>query len=213
VATAVLCRLGAAREYQKMAANRKPKVGAARRAAPRLRRECAVLSANPPAEPPGRRVGCYGNTQNFGKLSGLRSYGLPENMIICGTPLSAVLCRLGAGPRMAQILANRKKGRAGSPSGPKLQARTRRLPKHKSSRRAAGTQRRELLNHPEFRQRELQQQYHQHLTRVLVLKRAAPASIKMGEYNSSEVGGEAVFKMADPRCVGNRCGLRHPCWR
>jgi hypothetical protein len=109
VATAVLCRLGAAREYQKMAANRKPKVGAARRAAPRLRRECAVLSANPPAEPPGRRVGCYGNTQNFGKLSGLRSYGLPENMIICGTPLSAVLCRLGAGPRMAQILANRKK--------------------------------------------------------------------------------------------------------
>ena len=109
MATAVLCRLGAAREYQKMAANRKPKVGAARRAAPRLRRECAVLSANPPAEPPGRRVGCYGNTQNFGKLSGLRSYGLPENMIICGTPLSAVLCRLGAGPRMAQILANRKK--------------------------------------------------------------------------------------------------------
>ena len=42
VETAVLCRLGAAREYQKMAANRKPKVGAARRADPNFRRACAV---------------------------------------------------------------------------------------------------------------------------------------------------------------------------
>jgi hypothetical protein len=63
-----------------------------------------------------------------------------------------------------------KNGRGGSPSGPKTQARRRRLPQTKSSRRAAGTQRRGLLKHPEFRQRELLEQHHQHLARVLVLK-------------------------------------------
>ena len=42
MATAVLCRLGAAREYQKMAANRKPKVGAARRSGPKTQARSAV---------------------------------------------------------------------------------------------------------------------------------------------------------------------------
>jgi hypothetical protein len=55
VETAVLCRLGAAREHQKMNANRKTKVGAARRADPSLRRERAVSHYPiPPAEALGR---------------------------------------------------------------------------------------------------------------------------------------------------------------
>jgi hypothetical protein len=58
-----------------------------------------------------------------------------------GVEATAVLCRLGAGRECRKMNANRKaQGRGGSPSGPKTQARRRRLPQTKSSRRAAGTQ-------------------------------------------------------------------------
>ena len=56
VATAVLCRLGAAREWRESSQIERPRVGAARRADQRLRRESAEShKPNPPAEPPGRR--------------------------------------------------------------------------------------------------------------------------------------------------------------
>ena len=50
-------------------------------------------------------------------------------------------------PPITQI---EKNGRGGSPSGPKIQARTRRPPQTNSSRRGAGTQRREFWEYSEF---------------------------------------------------------------
>jgi hypothetical protein len=67
-----------------------------------------------------------------------------------GGVVTAVLCRLGTAREYQKMNANKNaQGRGGSPSGSKLQARTRRLIS-KSSRRAAGTQRRELLKKQHF---------------------------------------------------------------
>jgi hypothetical protein len=52
--------------------------------------------------------------------------------------------RLAEGGRLLQNRESKKMGRGGSPSGPKIQPQTRRLPQPKSSRRDAGTQRREF---------------------------------------------------------------------
>ena len=84
----------------------------------------------------------------FGNLTETRRHG-------GGGVATAVLCRLGVARECRKMNANRKaQGRGGSPSGPKTQARKRRIPQTKSSRRAAGTQRRELLKHLEFWQAE-----------------------------------------------------------
>jgi hypothetical protein len=130
-------------------------VGAPRRGDPRFRRERAVSpKPNPPAEAPRRRGGNLATPGILPRRAEIRvSRGLTRRhearkKIRCrnGSPLPF----WGSPANHANPRESKKWGRGASPRGPKIQARTRRLPQPKSSRRDAGTRRREFWEHSGF---------------------------------------------------------------
>ena len=109
---AVLCRFGAGPRMTRIHANRKKWVGAARRADPSLRRECAVSpNPNPPAEAPGRGGVYFGNTRDSATLLCRSSLSHPANIEYVGLTsfpeqkvMAALLCLgAGLGPRQHRI--------------------------------------------------------------------------------------------------------------